>query len=221
MSLRADHITYRHPGAASPALDQISIAIEPGQITGLLGPSGSGKTTLARLLVGLLRPNSGTITCDGTPVASRRGKLQSTTALLAQDPLSATDPRHTLADTIALPARWAGREIDVEAAAHDVGLTPDLLQRRPHEVSGGQLQRACLARALAQQPRYLIADEATAHLDPVTTATIAAVLQARAADGLGILAITHDHALAQRIAHAVTQLDPGTARRHTTVRTGV
>ena len=178
MRLRADHITYRHPGTGSPALERVSITVEPGQITALTGPSGAGKSTLARLLAGILQPASGTVTCDGTPVASRRGKLTSTTALLAQDPLSATDPRHTLAETIALPARWAGRKIDVEAAAHEVGLTPDLLDRCPHEVSGGQLQRACLARALAQHPRYLIADEPTAHLDPVTTATIAAVLKA-------------------------------------------
>lgn len=206
MSLHATGITYRHPGAQQPVLNDVDLTIEPGTITALTGPSGAGKSTLARLLVGLLTPESGTITCDGTPVGQRRGQLPSTTALLAQDPLSATDPRHNLARLISLPAQLAGRPIDVEAAAREVGLTPDLLDRRPRDVSGGQLQRACLARALAQQPRYLIADEPTAHLDPVTTATLAGVLTRRAATGLGILLITHDQALADRIAGGATQL---------------
>ncbi|PZT90876.1 MAG: hypothetical protein DI630_30255 [Gordonia sp. (in: high G+C Gram-positive bacteria)] len=206
MSLHATGITYRHPGAQQLVLNNVDLTIEPGTITALTGPSGAGKSTLARLLVGLLTPESGTITSDGTPVGQRRGQLPSATALLAQDPLSATDPRHSLARLISLPAQLAGRPIDVEAAAREVGLTPDLLDRRPRDVSGGQLQRACLARALAQQPRYLIADEPTAHLDPVTTATLADVLTRRAAAGLGILLITHDQALAARIATATTRL---------------
>lgn len=207
MSLHATNITYRHPGAEQPTLQGVDLTVEPGQITALTGPSGAGKSTLARLLAGLLTPNSGTITCDSSPVSARRGRLPSTTALLAQDPLSATDPCHTLARLISLPADLAGRQIDVETAAREVGLTPDLLDRRPRDVSGGQLQRACLARALAQKPRYLVADEPTAHLDPVTTATLTDVLTRRAADGLGVLLITHDQALARHIATATTRLD--------------
>lgn len=206
MSLRASGVTYRHPGAGRPVPDDASLTVEPGQITALLGPSGAGKSTLARLLVGLLTPASGTVTCDGDQVGARRGRLSTTTALLAQDPLTATDPRHTLARIISLPAVLAGRRLDVDAAAREVGLTPDLLDRRPGDVSGGQLQRACLARALAQRPRYLVADEPTAHLDPILTATVTDVLTRRAADGLGVLLITHDEELARSVAHAVTGL---------------
>lgn len=212
MSLRATNVTYHHPGADGLTLDGVDLTVEPGQITALVGPSGAGKSTLARLLVGLLTPESGAITCDGVPVGARRGRLPSTTALLTQDPLSATDPRHTLNRTISLPAALTGRPIATEAAAREVGLTPDLLARRPRDVSGGQLQRACLARALAQRPRYLIADEPTAHLDPITAAAISTVLTQHAADGLGVLLITHDQALAHRISDTTKALEPAAVR---------
>lgn len=211
MSLRCENVTYRHPGADQPVLAGLSLEVQPGSIAAVTGPSGAGKTTLGRLMAGLLEPASGTITCDGQPVRARRGRLPRWTALLAQDPLAAADPRRTLGRMIALPARLAGESIDVAAAAAEVGLGTELLDRHPAQVSGGQLQRACLARALAQQPRYLIADEATAHLDPDTTQTIAAVLRSRAERGLGIVAITHDHELATSWADEELQLDLITA----------
>ena len=208
MSLRCENVTYRHPGADQPVLAGLSLEVQPGRIVAVTGRSGVGKTTLGRLMAGLLTPDSGTITCDGRPVGARRGRLPRWTALLAQDPLSAADPRHNLGRMIALPARLAGKSIDVKAAAAEVGLGPELLERLPGQVSGGQLQRACLARALAQQPNYLIADEPTAHLDTDSTATIAAVLRRRAARGLGVLLITHELELVRDIADATTHLLP-------------
>lgn len=206
MSLRCENVTYRHPGADQPVLAGLSLEVQPGRIVAVTGPSGVGKTTLGRLMAGLLTPDSGTITCDGRPVGARRGRLPRWTALLAQDPLSAADPRHNLGRMISLPARLAGKSIDVEAAAAEVGLGPELLDRLPGQVSGGQLQRACLARALAQRPNYLIADEPTAHLDTDSTATIAAVLRRYAARGLGVLLITHELELVRDIADATTHL---------------
>lgn len=115
--------------------------------------------------------------------------------MLFQSPRAATDPRYTLARIIGQPADIAGRAVDIEELAAEVGLTADLLTRRPHQVSDGQLQRAALARSLAQQPRYLICDEATAMLDAATTATVAHILSALADTGVGVLAVSHDRPL--------------------------
>ncbi|RKE59552.1 peptide/nickel transport system ATP-binding protein [Dietzia kunjamensis] len=207
MTLSARGVAFRHAGPDGFALPPTDLTVCGGRITALVGPSGSGKTTLAHLLAGLLAPTAGTVTVTdepGTPtdgpgvreVRRRRGRLPGHTALLNQDPMASADPRMTLRRMIALPGRLRGSPVDVDALAREVGLDPGLLDRRPEQVSGGQLHRACLARALAQRPRYLIADEATAHLDPESTNAIAGVLRARADGGLGVLAITHDQRLA-------------------------
>ena len=209
MTLVATGAAFRYPGCSAEALPPTDLTVAAGTITALAGPSGSGKTTLARLLAGLLTPTAGSVivTEDGTAseVRPRRGRLPGHTALLDQDPAAAADPRLTLRRMIALPGRSRRIAVDVDSLAREVGLEASLLDRRPGEVSGGQLQRACLARALAQQPRYLLADEATAHLDPGAAAVVLEVLRARTDRGLGVLAITHDRDAAAGWAdHVVT-----------------
>ncbi|UVE96509.1 ABC transporter ATP-binding protein [Dietzia sp. B32] len=212
MTLSARGVAFRHAGPDGFALPPTDLTVHGGRITALVGPSGTGKTTLAHLITGLLTPAAGSVTVTdepGTltggsrsrsvrprPVRPRRGRLPGHTALLDQDPVAGADPRMTLRRMISLPGRLRGTTVDVDELAREVGLDPGLLDRRPGQVSGGQLHRACLARALAQRPRYLIADEPTAHLDPESSEAIAAVLRARADRGLGVLAITHDERLA-------------------------
>lgn len=199
MSLKARGVVagYRRK---PPVLVDVSISVPAGTIVGLAGPSGTGKTTLARVLALLDAPREGTVSIDdrvatGTRFAVQR-ELRGSVAMLFQSPRASTDPRLTLRSIIAQPAEVLGRPIDVEGVAARVGLTPDLLVRRPHQVSDGQLQRACLARALAQQPRYLICDEATAMLDAATTATLVRLVEAEAAgQGVGVLLISHDEEL--------------------------
>lgn len=117
-------------------------------------------------------------------------------------------PSQTLASIIGQPGDIASRSIDVAALAAEVGLTPDLLSRRPHQVSDGQLQRACLARSLAQQPKYLICDEATAMLDAATTAALIRLIESRAAEtGVGVLLISHDRELLGACCDVVHDLD--------------
>ena len=193
MTLTAHHITAGHH-RDHPVLTDATLEIPAGSIIGLTGPSGSGKTTLARVLAGLHIPNSGHVTIDGQPLAAAG---RSAIAMLYQAPRQAVTARWTLARIIAEPCshRGAARAAAVRAAATRVGITDDLLERRPHQVSDGQLQRACLARALVQQPRYLICDEMTAMLDPATTATLTAVITDATREGLGVLAISHDQRL--------------------------
>ncbi|MEU0030881.1 ATP-binding cassette domain-containing protein [Streptomyces sp. NPDC006335] len=183
------------------------MTVAPGEAVGLLGPSGCGKSTLARVAALLHRPESGTLVLDGEPARRWRHRaprdLRTAIGVVFQQPRLSADPRLRLTDLIAEPLRATGRrdKIPVRLAelAPAVGLTPDLLDRRPHEVSDGQLQRACLARALVLQPRWLICDEMTAMLDASTTAAlVAAVENYRTATGAGLLAVGHDQVLLDR-----------------------
>ncbi|MFD4352262.1 ABC transporter ATP-binding protein [Nocardia sp. NPDC058518] len=203
--LIADSITAGY--GSKPVIGGVDLRIAPGEIVGVTGDSGSGKTTLARTMAGLLTPTSGTVTVDGQPPRQARGAI----AMVFQSPRAATNPHFTVAQIIAEPARIRRTPIpDLAALATTVGLTPDLLDRRPHALSDGQLQRACLARALAQNPRYLILDEATAMLDAATTATIIRLVTAHATDNLGVLLISHDEPLLDAACTRIATMHEGT-----------
>ncbi|MGC4990342.1 ABC transporter ATP-binding protein [Nocardia salmonicida] len=203
--LIADSITAGY--GPQPVIRGVDLRISPGEIVGITGDSGSGKTTLARTMAGLLTPTSGTVTIDGQTPRQARG----TVAMVFQSPRAATNPHFTLAQIIAEPARIRRVTVpDLTALTTAVGLTPDLHDRRPHALSDGQLQRACLARALAQNPRYLILDEATAMLDAATTATIIRMVMTRAADNFGVLVISHDEALLGAACTRIATMHEGT-----------
>lgn len=196
MSLDAVGVTAGYSGTAD-VLRARSMSIPAGSLVGLAGASGTGKSTMARVLALLLEPRGGHVTVDGTVVRgagySVPPDLRRQVALLFQSPRAATDPRMTLRRIIEQPAAIVRRAVVVDELAERVGLTPDLLARRPHQVSDGQLQRACIARALAQQPRYLICDEATAMLDSATTASLVRLVRNEAHEaGMGVLMISHD-----------------------------
>ncbi|GAA2511204.1 dipeptide/oligopeptide/nickel ABC transporter ATP-binding protein [Pilimelia columellifera] len=197
-------------------LYEVTLHVGRGETVGLRGPSGSGKSTLARVLALLRRPDSGQVHLDGAPVTAARHRVpalvRTRVALLFQSPRAAADPRLSLADLIAEPLRATGADRShtrrqVAELAERVGLTADLLTRRSHAVSDGQLQRACLARALAQKPDYLLCDEATAMLDASTQAQVAHVItDYQREHNIGVLLITHDPALMTRWADRVDHL---------------
>ncbi|MFC7640965.1 ABC transporter ATP-binding protein [Streptosporangium lutulentum] len=206
--LEASAITVRYGGHT--ALDEASLTITPGEVTGLAGPSGCGKSTLARVMALMLRPASGTLTVDGTAVTRWRQRaardLRIRVALIYQQPRLAVDPRLTLAEVIGEPLVANGQpdEGRVVELARETGLTDELLTRWPHEVSDGQLQRACVARALTLEPRYLICDEMTTMLDASTQAHLVGVVNAyRERTGAGVLAISHDPILLDRWADEI------------------
>ncbi|GAA4854485.1 ABC transporter ATP-binding protein [Saccharopolyspora cebuensis] len=197
-----------------PVLDGVNLEVPPGTVVGLAGPSGCGKSTLARVLALLQQPWSGRVVLDGEPVhrfrhATPRAQ-RTAVGVVFQHPRPAVDQRFTLRQVVAEPLRATGRPDAVDALAEEVGLTPELLTRRPHEVSDGQLQRACLARALALEPRYLVCDEMTAMLDASTTAALVRVVDRRVReDGTGVLAISHDEELLDHWAAHVVPLGTG------------
>ncbi|SKC81245.1 ABC transporter ATP-binding protein [Krasilnikoviella flava] len=177
-------------------LGPTDLAVRAGEVVGLTGPSGVGKSTLASVLAQLEVPDTGHVAVGGArvdgagldlPPAQRRR-----VGWVSQHPRTAVDARMTLRQAIELPARLAGLSVDAAALAHDVGLGPELLSRRPHQVSGGELQRACVARALALRPEYLVLDEVTSMLDADTAADLLAVVVRAARAGTGVLLVSHD-----------------------------
>ncbi|MFD8224032.1 ABC transporter ATP-binding protein [Streptomyces massasporeus] len=199
-------ITAGYTGNA-PVVRDVSLTVAAGESVGLLGPSGCGKSTLARVAALLHRPDSGTLLLDGEPVRHWRHRapraLRTAFGVVFQQARLSADPRLPLTDLIAEPLRATGRGREVAdrvaELAPAVGLTPDLLTRRPHEVSDGQLQRACLARALVLRPRLLVCDEMTAMLDASTAAALVAAVESyRASTGAALLAVGHDRTLLER-----------------------
>ncbi|MFC8198542.1 ABC transporter ATP-binding protein [Streptomyces sp. NPDC060006] len=188
----------------APVVRDVTLTVGAGEAVGLQGPSGCGKSTLARVAALLHRPDTGQVVLDGETARGWRHRAprsqRTAFGVVFQQPRLSADPRLPLADLIAEPLRSNGRPVDaVPELAETVGLGADLLGRRPHEVSDGQLQRACLARALALRPRWLVCDEMTAMLDASTTAALVGVVEAyRRESGAGLLAVGHDRVLLER-----------------------
>ncbi|WP_350276376.1 ATP-binding cassette domain-containing protein [Kribbella sp. HUAS MG21] len=190
--LTAKDLWYRYSARGPWIVEGFSIELAPGEIIGLAGPSGSGKSTIGRLLAGLLTAGRGRIDTD--PRVGGPHPVQ----LVLQHPERAMNPH------------WKVRDILAEAGAGDTPpelVSPAWRDRFPHEISGGELQRVNLARALLSNPRYLIADEITASVDALTQARIWSHLVDRArADDIGVLAISHDRELLAAVADRIVEL---------------
>ena len=195
------------------ALDGVDFAIGRGQTVGLVGESGSGKSTLGRTLAGLQEPTSGSVHYEGEDVAQARGerlqRLRRGRQIVFQDPSGALNPRMTIGQTIAEHlivqgwSRSAARE-RVGEVLEQAGLPRAFLPRYPHEVSGGQRQRAVIARAISTDPAFIVADEPVSALDVSTRAQIMNLLrELQARRGLTMLFISHDLSV---VAHMCRQV---------------
>lgn len=189
--LEAREITFGYK-SGKLLLSNVELAVAPGERVALKAPSGFGKTTLCRILAGYELPWAGEVLCDGAPLP-RHGVCP--VQLIGQHPELAVDPRLRMRDTLGEAGEVPQGLLD------EVGIRAEWLTRFPHELSGGELQRFCIARALATSPRYLICDEVTTMLDAVTQASIWRVLIdfAQKMD-MGMILVTHTPALAERIA---------------------
>lgn len=217
MALEARDITFGYPGAA-PLYRGLSLAVEAGERVALRAPSGAGKTTLCRLLAGYLAPQEGSVSVDGASMtgggrragiggAGRTGAGSARAVqLIWQHPEQAFDPRMRMGRSLAegaadLPRAAALERARGEGLIEAFGIRDEWLSRLPHELSGGELMRFCIVRALLAHPAYLICDEMSAMLDALTQAQVwRAVLEIAGERGMGLVVVSHDPALVAQVA---------------------
>ena len=207
MSLIAEHLSFAYPGGATLYQD-FDFAVEPGERVALSAPSGAGKTTLCRLLAGYLKPDAGQVAVDGELLAHlARTRSPLPVQLIWQHPEQAFDPRMRMVRSLAEAGDPQGERARTLRARF--GVRDEWLTRLPHELSGGELMRFCLVRALLSRPRYLICDESTAMLDAVTQAELWGVLlDMLAQERVGLVFVSHSPALVERIATRVVRISP-------------
>jgi oligopeptide/dipeptide ABC transporter ATP-binding protein len=185
------------------AVNQVSVAVRPGEVLGIVGESGCGKTTLGRAMVGLYAPSAGTLRVEGRDVATlsadERRQMTRDVQMVFQDPFASLNPRKRIRQILELPfeahglARGAEREARIRELVELVGLAPEHLDRWPHELSGGQRQRIGIARALALQPKVVVLDEPLSALDmSIQSQVLNLLVELQERLGLSYVFISHD-----------------------------
>lgn len=198
MRLEAKDVSFRYGGKTPWILKNVNISVEEGERVGLVGPSGYGKSTLLRLLAGSLKLDSGEILLDGKPL---RKKGVCPVQLIYQHPEKAINPRWKMWKVLEESGMF--REEVMEA----LGIEEDWLGRYPRELSGGELQRFCVARSLFPGTHFLLADEMSTMLDVITQAQIWNLMLREVEERkLGLLMVTHNRVLADRVCTRIIEL---------------
>jgi len=216
--LRVEHLVVNFPAAGGKvvsAVADVSFDVAEGETLGLVGESGCGKSTAARAVMQLPAPTGGRVRFSGYDLTAARGERlraqRPQIQIVFQDPISSLNPRRTVGDIVGAPLRiWkrgsaAERRLKVDEALDAVGLDPDVARdKRPHEFSGGQCQRICIARALVLEPKMIICDEPVSALDVSVQAQILNLLEdLKARYGLTLVFITHDLAVVKNVSDRV------------------
>ena len=188
--LKANNINFSyHPSHL--ILDRINLSIKPGEVVGVHGESGVGKSTLAKIMANYLKPDKGTICVDGKEYPL---KARNPVQLISQHPEKAINPHWQMKQVLEESGQYSNQFLEA------LGISKEWMHRFPSQLSGGELQRFCLARAIAPETKYLIADEMTTMLDAITQAQIwQAVLQFVHKQQLGVLVISHELSLMKKV----------------------
>jgi len=208
---------FRYAKGAAPAATGVTLQVRAGDAVGIVGESGSGKTTVGRGLVGSLHPSAGSVLVQGRSWKGvrRRDPLRRVVQMVFQDPYASLNPMLTALQTVAEVFRvWervssAEAITKAEAVLAEVGMTGEVIRRRPTGLSGGQRQRVGIARALACSPAVLVADEPTSALDVSVQANVLNLLKdLRASRGLALVLISHDLSVVDYLTdHALVMLN--------------
>lgn len=219
--LAAEDLRFSY-GRGTEVLRGVSLALAPGESVGLVGESGAGKTSLLRLLLGLSAPTSGRVLFDGEPLDRRDARslraFRRAVQPVYQDPFSSLDPRMRVGDSIAEPLRSLGIPGDRGSRSHRVAelleavdLPADAAERFPDAFSGGQRQRIAIARALAPEPRVILADEPVSALDTSVRLQVIELFQRLARErGIGMLLVSHDLTIVSALCRRIAVLEGGT-----------
>lgn len=198
MQLKIENVSFRYTNKSPWILKGVNLTVKSGERVGIVGPSGYGKSTLSKIIAGYVKPSEGSVTIDGNPLPD---KGMCPVQMIYQHPEYAVNPR------------WKMRKIVNECFTPSeellgrIGIEPDWMSRWPAELSGGELQRFCIARVLSPDTRFLICDEITTMLDVITQAQIWDVLLKEAeANDYGMLVVTHNMELAKRVCTRIVDL---------------
>ena len=195
MQLEVNHLSFRYSKKSPWILKDASFQIDRGERVGLIGPSGCGKSTLSKVIAGTLKPNEGTILFQGKPLTCRGyNPIQ----MIYQHPEQAINPRWKMGDV--LIEAWSPDEQTMKS----LGIEKEWLSRWPVELSGGELQRFCVARMMGPKTEMIIADEMSTMLDAITQVQIwETLLQFVKERDIPMLIVTHDRHLAERVCTSV------------------
>lgn len=205
MRLEARDISFKYGEGTRQILNHVTLMVESGEKVGIMAPSGYGKTTLCKILAGYEKPDQGEVLLDGTPIRAFRG--YSPVQMVWQHPELSVNPKRRLR-TVTAEGDWSfedtGERARIEA---ELGIRDEWKERFPVEVSGGELQRFCIARALGRRTKLLIADEMTTMLDLITQGQIwDFVLKELKRRDIGMIAVSHSPELLEKVCDRVVHL---------------
>ena len=200
MILEAKKLSFRYEESGRKILDQFSLQVDSSERVGILAPSGFGKTTLCKILAGFEEPEAGTVLLDGKSLYSYKDYCS--VQMIWQHPEQAVNPRLRMRTVIE-----EGDQVDPKLI-EKLGIEPDWLNRFPTELSGGELQRFCIARALGKRTRFLLADEISTMLDLITQSQIwHFLIEETERRGIGMIVVSHSPELVEKVCTRVVRME--------------
>ncbi len=199
MILEAKNLTFQYNKESRQILKDFSLRVESQERLGLVAPSGFGKTTLCKILAGYEKPDAGEVFLDGKPLRTYRGCCP--VQMIWQHPEQSVNPRLRMKTVVA-----EGDHVEPELLSK-LGIEPDWLNRFPAEISGGEMQRFCIARALGRSTRFLLADEISTMLDLITQSQIwHFLIEETKRRGIGMIAVSHSEELLEKVCTRILYL---------------